>query len=372
MLVEMMGYIIERSQNFTTVLNQHLWLTFVGLAISIVLGLLLGIISSRIAWLRNTLLTMGNVGRTIPSLAILALALPLLGIGAPPTILALVLIGTLPIFINTTVGIEEVDDAIKEAARGMGMNDLQVLLRVEIPIATAVIMAGIRTSAVLIVASATLAAFVGGGGLGDLILQGHALNRDYIMLAGAIPATLLAFYFEETFGRLENWATPQGLKVGERGKDSGGLLGLLAAVATLPLIFGVLLPWTIAIGPEGETSILTGLHPEYRAIGLPVLLLGLVATMWPRKGEKGQSWPISLVTTAAGVLTLLWMIAGFVTVGGIMPQGHQLDTGIFLQLGATLLIAAITVVELVLSRRVEERRAVPRTETEAVVTSPAT
>lgn len=370
MLVDMVAFIIERSQNFTTVLNQHLWLTFVSLGVSIVLGLLLGIISSRIASLRNILLTMGNIGRTVPSLAVLALALPLLGIGRPPTVLALVLIGTLPIFINTTVGIEQVDDAIKEAARGMGMNDLQVLFRVELPIATAVIMAGIRTSAVLIVASATLAAFVGGGGLGDLILQGHALNRDHIMLAGAIPATLLAFYFEETFGRLENWATPQGLKIGERGKDSGGLLGLLAAVATLPLIFGALLPWTQVIGPEGETTILTGLHATYRAIGLPVLLLGMVATMWPRKGEKGQSWPTSLITTAAGVLSLLWMAVGFVSVGQIMPDGHQLHTGIFLQLGAALLIASITIVELVMSRRTEERRAAPQRE--AVVATPAT
>jgi len=252
----------------------------------------------------------------------------------------------------------------------MGMNDLQVLLRVELPIATAIIMAGIRTSAVLIVASATLAAFVGGGGLGDLILQGHALNRDYIMLAGAIPATLLAFYFEEAFGRLENWATPQGLKVGERGRDSGGLLGVLAAAATLPLVFGALLPWTSSLGPQGQSVILTGLHADYRTIGLPVLLLGLVATMWPRRGEKGQPWPISLITTGAAVLALLWMIAGFTSVGRTMPAGHQLDTGIFVQLGATVLIGAITIIELIMSRRVEERKAAPQTD--AVVTSPAT
>jgi ABC-type Fe3+ transport system permease subunit len=286
---------------------------------------------------------------------VLALALPLLGIGTPPTVLALVLIGTLPIFINTTVGIEQVDDAIKEAARGMGMNDLQVLLRVEIPIATAVIMAGIRTSAVLIVASATLAAFVGGGGLGDLILQGHALNRDYITLAGAIPATLLAFYFEETFGRLENWATPTGLKIGKRGQTSGGLLGLLAAVATLPLVFGVLLPWTTAIGAEGDTIVLTGLHEAYRAIGLPVLLLGLVATLWPRRGEKGQTWPLSLITSGAGLVALLWMIVGYIRVLTTMPEGHSLDAGIYVALGAVVLTAAITTWELILSLRSTER-----------------
>lgn len=370
MLVDMMGYIIERSQNFTTVLTEHLWLTFVSLGISIALGLIFGIISSRVERLRNIMLTLGNVGRTIPSLAVLALALPLLGIGTPPTVLALVLIGTLPIFVNTTVGIEQVDEAIKEAARGMGMSDLQVLTRVELPIATSVIMAGIRTSAVLLVASATLAAFIGGGGLGDLILQGHALNRDHIMLAGAIPATLLAFYFEEMFGRLENWATPQGLKIGERGQESGGFLGLLAAVAMLPLVFGALLPWVTASDAEGGVTILTGLHPEYRAIGLPILLLGLIATMWPRKGEGGQAWPASLVTGGAGILTLLWMIVGLVRILGTVPAGYDLGLGAFIQPAAVLLIAAVTILELVRSLRQREQKALPQTE--AAVTSPAT
>lgn len=366
MLTDMFLYIIERSQQFTVALSEHLWLTLISLILSVTLGLLLGIISSRVRWLRNILLTLGNIGRTIPSLAVLALALPLLGIGAPPTILALVLIGTLPILINTTVGIDQVDEAIKEAARGMGMNDLQVLTRVEIPIATAVIMAGIRTSAVLIVASATLAGFVGGGGLGDLILQGHALNRDHIMLAGAIPATLLAFYFEEAFGRLEHWATPKGLKIGEREQNTGGLLGLLAAAVTLPLVFGVLLPWATATGPEGEAVILTGLHAEYRAIGLPVLLLGLLATMWPRRGERGQEWPLSILTTGAGVLTLLWMLVGLYRVISTLPDGYALGQGLFIEVATTLAVALITIVELVRSLRDVEREAIPASEPPAI------
>ena len=252
MLTEMMNYIIERSQVFTESLNQHLYLTFISLGISIVIGLVFGILSTRVRWLRKIVMAVGNIGRTIPSLAVLALALPLLGIGAPPTILALVFIGTLPVMINTSIGIEEVDPSIKESARGMGMNDLQVLLKIELPIAVNVIMAGVRTSAVVVVASATLAAFIGGGGLGDLILRGHALNRDHITLAGAIPATLLAFYFEETFGRLQDWATPKGLNpvlLQEVESQFSDFLSLLAALVVLPLrFFGALMPWDTIIG----------------------------------------------------------------------------------------------------------------------------
>lgn len=351
MLVEMMTYIIERSQQFTTALAQHLKLTFIALGISVALGLLLGIISTRISWIRKGALLMGNLGRTIPSLAILALALPLLGIGTPPTVLALVFIGTLPVLINTIVGIEQVDPNIKESATGMGLNDLQVLIRVEIPIAVAIIMAGIRTSAVLVVASATLAAFIGGGGLGDLILSGHALARDHIMLAGALPATLLAFYFEETFGRLESWATPKGLKIGEEVRQSGGLLGLLAAAALLPLIFGTLLSWETYLNAEGTPIVLTGLHAEFRKIGLPVLILGLVSTLWPRKGSSGQEWPTSLITTVPAVGALIWMVYGFIVIYRNLMVGHALQLGIFVELAAVVSITGITVAEMIVGLR---------------------
>lgn len=351
MLGEMMSYIIERSQQFTTALAQHLNLTFIALGISVALGLILGIISTRINWVKKLALTIGNLGRTIPSLAILALALPLLGIGTPPTVLALVFIGTLPILVNTIVGIEQVDPNVKESARGMGMNDLQVLLRVEVPIAVAIIMAGIRTSAVLVVASATLAAFIGGGGLGDLILSGHALNRDHIMLAGALPATLLAFYFEETFGRLESWATPKGLKIGEEVRQSGGLLGLLAAAALLPLVFGTLLGWETHLDVDGSPMVLTGLHAEFRSIGLPVLLLGLISTIWPRKGVSGQAWPVSLVTTVPAVGGLVWMAYGFIAIYRNLKPGHVLQSGLYLELGAVVCITAITVAEMIIGLR---------------------
>jgi osmoprotectant transport system permease protein len=344
MLIDMMGYIIERSQEFTTALGQHLYLTFISLAISIALGLILGVISSRIRWLRSLVLTTGNIGRTIPSLAVLALALPLLGIGTPPSVLALVFIGTLPVMINTTVGIEQVSPSITESARGMGMSDFQVLTRVEVPIAASVIMAGVRTAAVVVVASATLAAFIGGGGLGDMILRGHALNKDYIMLAGAIPATLLALYFEETFGRLEELATPRGLRVGSMGTEGGSLLKLLLAVAIMPLIFGALLPWVVTLGSEGARTITTGLHPAFSSFGVPAMLLGLVAALWPHHptDHLGYSELIRLVTSLAASI---WMAYGTATLLGGLSAVQQPLYGVYLELGACVFIALLAVVE---------------------------
>lgn len=359
MLTEMMVYIIERSQDFTTALQQHLYLTFASLIISIGVGMLMGIVSTRVSWLRSTLLTIGDLGRTVPSLAVLALALPFLGIGTKPTVLALVFIGTLPILVNSVVGIEQVDDAIKEAARGMGMTDLQVLTRIELPIATPVIMAGIRTSAVLVVASATLAGFIGGGGLGDLILRGHALNEDHIMLAGAIPATLLAFYFEEMFGRLEKWATPKGLKIGERRLQmEGGLLDLLASIMLMPLVFGALLPWESFVDEAGQTIILTSLHPDYRLYGVVGLVLGLIAALWPRRGEPTENALTRVGVAIVSVVALAWMAVGAFRLMSSLPAGHSVGLGLYLELAAVLSLAAITIIEAMQGVQGREHRVV--------------
>lgn len=347
MLIETVNYIIESSADFTTALGQHLTITFISLGISVVLGLVLGILSTRIKWLETLLLNLGNLGRTLPSLAVLALALPFLGIGRPPTILALVFIGTLPILINTNVGINQVDESTVEAARGMGMNDLQVLLRVEVPIATAVIMAGIRTSAVLVVASATLAAFIGGGGLGDLILRGHALNLDHILLAGALPATLLAFYFEDMFGRLESWATPKGLKIAERGPQGGSdtFLGLLASILLMPLVFGALLPWESFNNEEGRRVILTGMHQPYLWIGASLLILGVVLAMRPRRGSLAQSSAAYLTLIGLSGITIVLGILGLLTLLGGVPAGHNVELGGYFEVAAAAAIAIVTIVE---------------------------
>ena len=349
MWADIASYIITESQVFTRALEQHLAITFIALAISIVLGLLLGILGSRIDWLKETLLTASKIGRTIPSLAILALALPLLGIGRPPVLLALGFIGTLPVLINTTIGIEQVDADTKEAARGMGMRDHEILLRLELPIAVPIIMAGIRTAAVVVVASTTLAAFIGGGGLGDLILRGHSLGKDNVMLAGALPATLLAFYFEEAFGRLEGWATPKGLRDGP--EVSVGMLSVLLAVAVMPLIFGVLLPWDISVDSAGTPTVLTGLHSEYRMIGLPVLLMSLLAALLPRfsKGSvKGFRLTMAAVNGGLAIASLVWLLVGIIT------SINQLRAGLGLLIVAVFSIAVITGFEFILSYRARQ------------------
>jgi len=343
MLSEMILYIFERSQDFTTALSQHLSLTFIALGISLFIGLLLGILSTRIRWLGRLVMPLGKLGRTIPSLAVLALALPLLGVGTAPTLVSLVFIGTLPILINTKVGIEQVDKATVEAARGMGLNDRQLLVQVELPIASAIIMAGVRTSAVIIVASATLAAFIGGGGLGDLILRGEALDRDPVMLAGAIPATLLAFYFEALFGRLETWVTPRGLKAKDRVGQTASLSELLSMVALLPLVFGVFLPWSAFLNSEGDAVLSMGVQVQYRFISIPMLVLGLLSVFWPRE----QSHGLSFIPAGAALLGFLWFVYGIIRTMVLVPLNERwLLNGFYLTCGASAMLALVAVLDL--------------------------
>ena len=141
--------------------------------------------------------------RLVPSLAILFLALPYLGTGFRPALFALTVLAFPPVLINTYAGIRNVDRAVVEAARGMGMEPNQVLRQIELPIAFPAMIAGIRTAAVEVIASATLAAFIGGGGLGDFVTRGFALYDPRIMLVGALPVALLALISEAALASLQ-------------------------------------------------------------------------------------------------------------------------------------------------------------------------
>ncbi len=193
---------------------EHMLLVLVPVGIAIVVAVPLGILATRNKVIEIPALGLANIGQTIPSLALLALMIPLgLGIGRRPAYIALLIYAILPILRNTFTGITSVDSSLKRAARGMGMTDLQMLTKVELPLAFPVIMAGIRTSTVIIIGTAVLAAYIGGGGLGHFIVTGLGLVRDDLILLGAIPSAVLAIVADLILGKLEDWVTPRGLKV---------------------------------------------------------------------------------------------------------------------------------------------------------------
>ena len=187
------AFVSERLPELWLRTGEHLMLTGVSTGIAILVGIPLGICAARIWWLRGPLT--GGVGilQTIPSLAMLAILLAMLQkIGAIPAIIALTMYALLPIVRNTLTGLEGVSPAVMEAARGIGMTPCQRLWIVEIPLSMPVIMAGIRTAAVVSVGVATLSAFIGAGGLGQFINRGLALSNTHLILLGAIPAAMLA------------------------------------------------------------------------------------------------------------------------------------------------------------------------------------
>ena len=202
--------------DFPEKLRQHVLLSLAALLVAITIALPVALL------IRNTRLgaaiaiNIGNVGRAVPSLAILALALPLLGIGFASALVALTALAIPPILINASTGLREVSKDVIDAARGMGLSGRQILSRIQLPIAAPVIFAGIRTSAVQTVASATLATFIGAGGLGDLIVEGLQRRGPEILLAGAISVAILAIITEVGFGALERAFTPKGLKIAQK------------------------------------------------------------------------------------------------------------------------------------------------------------
>jgi osmoprotectant transport system permease protein len=195
----------------------HVKMSVESLAIATAVGVGLGIVCAKVGRLASFLVvTVANLGRTVPTFAIIALVASLWTLGFIPAVVALTLLGIPPILLNAFVGIDDVDAATIEASRGMGMNALQILGRVELPLALPLIFAGIRTSAVQIVATASLAALVGAGGLGVLVLSGLSNNQNDVMLAGAIPIAILAILAEAIFASAQRAITPKGLRIGRR------------------------------------------------------------------------------------------------------------------------------------------------------------
>ena len=184
----------------------HLWLVVISMAIAILISVPLGMFIVQRPALRAISIGVANVFQTIPSLALFGFLIPIPfigGIGRRTAIVALVLYALLPILRNTYVGLTGIDPAVLEAAEAMGMTNWQILIRVRLPLALAVILAGIRTATIITIGIATIAAAIGAGGLGTFIFRGVALVSDSLILAGAIPAALLALLADFLLGFVE-------------------------------------------------------------------------------------------------------------------------------------------------------------------------
>jgi osmoprotectant transport system permease protein len=190
---------------------EHLWLVAISTGLAVLLGIPLGILITRRPWLYKPILGSANIIQTIPSLALFGFLLPAPWIGARAdrlAILALMLYALLPLIRNTYAGIKGVDPAVVEAGRGMGLTDWQLLFQVELPLALGVIIAGVRVATVISVGLATIAAAIGAGGLGEYIFRGLAMVNNSVILAGAIPAALMALTADVGLGWLERKLSP--------------------------------------------------------------------------------------------------------------------------------------------------------------------
>ena len=193
--------------------RQHIILVLISAGLAIAVGVPLGIALTRQRFRRygSVVMQLLNVGATIPTLAVLALSMSFLGIGDLPAIFGLFILTLLPIVSNTLTGIRAVPPHLIEAAHGMGMSPNRILWQVELPNALFVIFAGIRTAVAINVGTVPLAFLIGGGGLGELIFTGIALNEFGIMLAGAIPTAILAILADFIMGQIQLWAIPRGV-----------------------------------------------------------------------------------------------------------------------------------------------------------------
>ncbi|WP_420147121.1 ABC transporter permease/substrate-binding protein [Spirosoma sp.] len=265
-MIDFFTFIRDHADKLLEQTLTHVGLTFVSLLLALLIGVPLGILITRQTKLASSVLGVAGILQTVPSVALLGFLIPLLGIGVGPALVALFLYALLPIIRNTYVGITEVSASVKEAARGVGMTDSQILAKVELPLALPVIFAGVRTATVINVGVATLAAYVAAGGLGEFIFSGIALSNVNMMLAGAIPAALLAVGFDFGLAQLQRLSGKK-LRIGA-------------------LVFVVLVPFLSAfyLVPGRQDKLIAGFAHEFygRSDGYPGLQKTYGLSLLPR------------------------------------------------------------------------------------------
>jgi len=216
--MQYLNFILDPKNDFLEQTFEYLKICGVSIALAIVIGVVLGVLVSRNAFLSFLAVNLSGLMRAIPIIAVLIVFVAFfhLGLGFKPTIIALIVLGIPPILLNTYTGIRGVDPAMIDAAKGMGMTPWQIATRIQAPLVTPLVAAGIRTSAVQIVATATLAAFIGAGGYGDYIVDGISVFNYTELVVGAASVSILAIVVEVFMSWLQRAVTPEGLKVQEQ------------------------------------------------------------------------------------------------------------------------------------------------------------
>lgn len=209
---EYMYVFVERASDLTDALLRHLFISGLAILLGCLVAIPLGIYISKtsLQWIQSVVFTITNIFQTVPSLAMLAIFIPLIGIGIKPAVIALFVYSLMPILRNTYAAFESIDPSVIESAKGMGYSSVQRLIKIEIPLAVPYIMSGVRLTMVYIINWATLAALIGAGGLGQLIIGGMGVNNKPLILAAAIVAMFLALIIDFLFSRLEKMFSKKG------------------------------------------------------------------------------------------------------------------------------------------------------------------
>lgn len=207
MFAQAWDFIVTQPEKYWPVVLQHIRVSAIAILISVVVSVCLGVLCAKNARMAGSMMAVANTLRLIPSLAVLAAALPILGVGVAPAVIALVVMACPPMIINIYLGFTTIDPYVIECARSVGMNARQVFFRVELPLAVPLILSGVRTAVVEVVACATLASFIGAGGLGTFIVKGLAMNDYKYLVLGGVSVAILSTFGEVTLGLVQRAAT---------------------------------------------------------------------------------------------------------------------------------------------------------------------
>lgn len=257
------SYMIQQRAQIGSLLIQHIYLSIIAVAIAVVIGVPLGILVTRVKKLQKPILGLANVVQAVPSIALLGFLIPVAGIGSRPAIIMVVLYSLLPIIKNTHAGLSGISPEMLEAALGIGLTRNQILTKIQLPLALPIIMAGIRISAVTAVGLMTISAFVGAGGLGYLVFSGVQTVDNMMILAGAIPACILALIIDFLIGQLEKSMSYQ-TRIANSGKNkkkrnkNNGKFNIIAIGVVVIVIVAVIIVNNIRTGNQKDNTVVIG------------------------------------------------------------------------------------------------------------------